>query len=95
MIKGIKIHINQAVSGSCYLTFPDDRLGQGRVGNHNEKKCLGYIWQVRWDIKEMYVDKSKGHNQFIYPSNGLRELADHIHNYYQKILGTGDEFECV
>lgn len=93
--KGIKVHINQAASGSCYLTFPDERIGQGRIGNHDELSRLGYRWQVRWDLDEKKVVKHKGHNQFIYPSNQLRELASHIYNYYQKILSTGDEFECV
>jgi len=93
---GIKINgINQAASGSCYLTFTDDRIGKCRIGNHEELRYFGYRWQVRWDIKEKYVNKGKGHNQFVYPSNGLDELVKHIKNYHNKILGTGDEFECV
>ena len=93
--KGIKSRINQAASGSCYLTFTDDRIGQCRIGNHEELGRLGYRWQVRWDMKERSINKSKGHNQFVYPSNELEELSSHISNYYKKILSTGDEFECV
>lgn len=94
--RGLRINgINQAASGSCYISFPDDRIGQCRIGNHEELSGLGYRWHVRWDMKERSVNRSKGHNQFIYPSNELEDLVSHIYNYYQKILSTGDEFKCV
>jgi hypothetical protein len=94
--EGIDIHnINQAASGSCYIKFYDDELGQCRVGNHEELGRLGYRWHVRSDLKEKYVDKKKGHNQFVYPSNDLEGLVRHIRNYLNKIKGTGDEFKCV
>jgi len=94
--EGIKIYaINQAASGSCYIKFYEDELGQCRLGNHEERGRLGYRWQVRWDIKEKYVTKVKGHNQFIYPSNDLQGLVRHIKNYLNKILKVEDEFKCV
>lgn len=93
---GIKIHfINQAASGSCYIKFFDERLGQYRVGNHDERGGLGYRWQVRSDIKEKYTSRKKGHNQFIYPASDLEGLVRHIHNYLNKIKTIGDEFKCV
>ena len=86
---------HESLNGSCYIKFYDDRLGQCRVGNHDEKGGLGYRWQVRSDIKEKYTSRKKGHNQFIYPSSDLEGLVLHISNYLNKIKTIGDEFKCV
>lgn len=94
--KGILTNkVHNAGSGSCYISFHDEEMGQCRVGNHEEKGRLGYRWQIRLDLGEKRVSKNKGHSQFYYPSNDLESAVNHMVNYYNKIFKDKDEFECV
>lgn len=74
-----------AAGGSCYFRFMDERMGKCRVGDHNERQRYGYKWQMRSDIDKAYVDSSKGHKQFFYPSQDVDAAASHMINYYAAI----------
>lgn len=80
---GIKTSvITEAQTGSTYIEFIDlPHLGKLRVGDHNERKRYGYRWQVRTDITESYVDKSKGHAQYFYAATDLESAVKHMVNY--------------
>lgn len=75
-----------AQTGSVYVHFDNPKLGKLRVGDHKEKKSLGYRWQLRTDIITSKVIQDKGHNQFFYPEDEVPQLVAHIKNYYNKIL---------
>ncbi len=75
-----------AQSGSVYVHFGNTKLGKLRVGDHKEKKSLGYRWQLRTDIITSKVIQDKGHNQFFYPEDEIPQLVSHIKNYYNKIM---------
>lgn len=75
-----------ALTGSVYIHFSNPALGKLRVGDHKEKKHLGYRWQLRTDIKEPITKMEKGHKQFLYPVTHLSNLINHIKNYYNKVV---------
>lgn len=75
-----------ADTGSVYVHFTNPKLGKLRVGDHNEKKDLGYRWQIRTDITDSEVKQNKGHNQFFYPVDQIPQFLRHIRNYYNKII---------
>lgn len=77
--------VAKAKSGSCYLRFDDSRMGQIRIGDHDERECYGYRWHIRLDIDEAFADDSKGHNQFFYPAESLGEAVMHMLSYSAKI----------
>lgn len=80
---GIKTSIiTEAKTGSTYVEFKDrPYMGKLRVGDHNERKRYGYRWQIRTDITESYIDKSKGHAQYFYAACDLEAAVKHIVNY--------------
>ena len=87
--------IHKAGSGSCYISFLDERLGKCRVGNHAEKGNVGYRWQIRTDIESNYISNQKGHRQYFYKSGDLEGVVKHMKNYLNKIKSAEDEFKCV
>lgn len=75
-----------AGTGSVYVHFNEKKLGKLRVGDHKEKKCLGYRWQIRTDLVAPRVADSKGHKQFLYPEDQIPQLVIHIKNYHNTIV---------
>lgn len=87
-LKQMGIHteiVTIAKSGSCYVRFVDPRMGQIRIGDHNERKWYGYKWQIRLDLKQRYTDQSKGHKRYFYPPSEIEEAARHMCNYQRVI----------
>jgi len=75
----------EARTGSVYIRFRGADIGQCRVGDHDERRRLGYRWQVRLDLAESTVDTLKGHKQFYYAASELEDAISHIRNYYNKV----------
>jgi len=78
--------VAKATTGSCYLSFDDERMGKVRVGDHKERDRYGYRWQIRTDISEPYTDVSKGHKQFFFPFTRIDSVVKSMEGYYKGIL---------
>ena len=80
----------EADSGSTYFKFDyihqhgDKQFGQLRIGDHLEKKNLGYRWQLRYDITESYsnVKHMKSHTQYYYPFSELSKMLSDMKQFY-------------
>jgi hypothetical protein len=84
---GIDTKIKTVASwGSVYITCDDERMGQIRVGDHDERERYGYRWQLRTDIHETKVDTAKGHRQFFFPASDVKEMAFKMKAYQEAIL---------
>ncbi|HYE38181.1 hypothetical protein [Methylocaldum sp.] len=84
---GIKTEIKTiAAWGSIYITCEDSRMGQIRIGDHDERDRYGYRWQVRTDLEEIAIDTSKGHRRFFYPPSELAAMAKRMKQYHIRIL---------
>jgi hypothetical protein len=92
---GLKLElITEAASGSCYLAFQGDsmnRMGKIRIGDHPERQCYGYRWQIRLDIDSAFEDSSKGHRQFFYPATALDDaVAEMVSWWHMKVEAIPD-----
>ena len=87
--RGIKARVRKlSQSGSVYIGFDDTRIGQLRIGDHNERDRYGYRWQVRLDLERStpYTDSEKGHSRFFYSAYQLPEIAERIKKYHEAII---------
>ena len=81
-----------AKSGSIYIEFDvpfhtTKKFGQLRIGDHPEKKYLGYRWQVRTDVDSHFTQQKEGktHTQFIFSLKEQDELFDKMREFYSEI----------
>lgn len=75
-----------AKTGSTYCHFPDlPEMGKLRIGDHNERRNLGYRWQLRVDRTGSWVDTQKGHKRFFYGIDKVEDLAKHLIRYANAI----------
>lgn len=77
--------ITIANTGSIYIRFKDKRMGQIRIGDHNERKKYGYKWQLRTDIDKPYEDYNKTHRRFFFPITQYKKAVDRMIRYHNSI----------
>lgn len=84
--EGIKLTLYKfAASGSIYLRFEDRRMGQVRIGNHDEYAHLGYRWQIRPGVPVPRVDRTKAHERYFYGAAHLRKAVAHMASYHARL----------
>lgn len=75
------VHAEAKGSLSTYIKISQERVGSIRISDHEERDRYAYRWQLRYDITEKRVDRSKSHPRYFYPPSEWREMCDHIDLY--------------